>query len=115
MGKDPVTDPGKASKKGRLSLHKKKDIKGEIKPADLYKSSAESGVPGGTSFIHMSGDWVCYAEGKGPTDIKDYLVEVFNTGTLVKETTFDEIRFRADLLEGPFFQTNPEKANDLQA
>ena len=96
---DPITDPGKASKKGRLTLQKAADTSYE--DGDCYVSSAVSGVPGGKGHIHKYGDFITVAEGKGD-QAKDILVEVFRDGALLKDYTFDEIRLRADLEGGPF-------------
>jgi len=63
--KDPVTDPGKQSKKGRLTL--------------------EVGADGGL---------VTVTQNKGDAS-KDMLVEVFRDGECVKEYGFDEVRGRA--------------------
>jgi len=100
--KDPITDPGKASKKGRLTLQKTAQT--QIPPNELYKSSAESKVAGGTGSYHKNGEFVTVADGKGDQS-KDILVEVFRDGTLIKDWTFDEIRLRADLAEGPFISS----------
>mmetsp|Transcript_55223 Transcript_55223/g.131638 ORF Transcript_55223/g.131638 Transcript_55223/m.131638 type:complete len:544 (-) Transcript_55223:147-1778(-) len=97
--KDPITDPGKASKKGRLTLQLASE---SSFPADaMYKSSKDSGVAGGMGYVHKYGDWVTVAEGKGDK-AKDKLVEVYRNGVLLKDWTFDEVRLRADLPEGPF-------------
>merc|ERR1719171_900476 len=40
--KDPATDPGKASKQGRLTLQRAIDT--VVSAADIYKSSKDSGV-----------------------------------------------------------------------
>lgn len=63
--KDPITDPGKKSKKGKLTLEK-----------------------------DDAGAWVTTTEGKGDP-AKDALVEVFRDGVLLKEWTFAEVRERA--------------------
>jgi nicotinamide phosphoribosyltransferase len=63
--KDPITDPGKKSKKGRLTLEKNED--GEI---------------------------VTITEGKGDP-AKDLLVKVFENGKLLKDYSFAEIKERA--------------------
>mmetsp|Transcript_2626 Transcript_2626/g.6770 ORF Transcript_2626/g.6770 Transcript_2626/m.6770 type:complete len:545 (+) Transcript_2626:84-1718(+) len=97
--KDPITDAGKASKKGRLTLQLASET--TFPPEALYKSSKDSGVPGGTGYIHKYGDWITVAEDKGDKS-KDKLVEVFRNGVLTKEWTFDEIRLKADLPGGPF-------------
>jgi len=52
--KDPITDPGKASKQGRLTLQRAEET--PFEEADAYKSSSASGVPGGTGHIHKYGD-----------------------------------------------------------
>jgi len=64
--KDPVTDPGKKSKKGRLTLEKGSD-----------------------------GQWTTVTEGKGSAD-KDCLVEVFKNGELLIDDTFAAIRKRSN-------------------
>eukprot|EP00927_Polykrikos_kofoidii_P030218 TRINITY_DN26031_c0_g1_i1.p1 TRINITY_DN26031_c0_g1~~TRINITY_DN26031_c0_g1_i1.p1 ORF type:complete len:528 (+),score=94.95 TRINITY_DN26031_c0_g1_i1:76-1659(+) len=97
--KDPITDQGKASKKGRLTLQRIADT--EVRSEDLYQSSAASGVPGGCGFVHRNGDWVTMAEGRGDPS-HDVLVEVFRNGDLLVDYTFDEVRLRADLCGGPF-------------
>lgn len=97
--KDPITDPGKASKKGRLALQKASET--QFDESELYKSSKDSGVPGGTGAYHKNGDWITVSEGKGDP-AKDVLVEVFRDGELLVDYTFDEIRLRADLAGGPF-------------
>ncbi|KAG9345869.1 hypothetical protein JZ751_009025 [Albula glossodonta] len=68
--KDPVADPNKRSKKGRLSLHK---------------------TP--------SGDFVTLEEGKGDLEEYgvDLLHTVFLNGKIVKTYTFDEVRENAKL------------------
>jgi len=100
--KDPITDKGKTSKKGRMTLQWAAET--EYTDADLYKSSSEAGVPGGTGFIHKYGDMITVTEGKGDP-AKDVLVEVFKNGELLVDYTFDEIRLRADLPGGPFISS----------
>jgi len=65
--KDPITDPGKRSKKGRLTLQREKD-----------------------------GEWVTITEGRGD-DKLDHLVEVFRYGKLLVDRTLKSIRARSDL------------------
>jgi len=65
--KDPITDPGKKSKKGKLTLQK-----------------------------GANGEWETTTEGKGEAG-KDCLVEVFRDGAILKEWTFDEIRANAEV------------------
>lgn len=65
--KDPITDKGKVSKKGRLLL---------VKEDGVYKTITE-------------------AERK--KDQEDELVTVFENGELVKEYTFEEVRRRAEI------------------
>jgi len=102
--KDPATDPGKASKKGRLTLQLASETTG-FADADKYKSSKDSGVQGGQGFLHYSpcGKYVTVAENKGD-QAKDIMVEVFRDGNMPKIWTFDEIRARADIPNGPFSQ-----------
>mmetsp|Transcript_117927 Transcript_117927/g.231442 ORF Transcript_117927/g.231442 Transcript_117927/m.231442 type:complete len:215 (-) Transcript_117927:173-817(-) len=64
--KDPITDPGKKSKKGKLTLQK-----------------------------HDDGTWHTTTEGKGDRQL-DKLVEVFRDGALVKEWTFTEVQMLSE-------------------
>ncbi|XP_065129549.1 nicotinamide phosphoribosyltransferase [Paramisgurnus dabryanus] len=68
--KDPVADPNKRSKKGRLSLHR---------------------TP--------NGDFVTLEEGKGDLEEygEDLLHTVFRNGEIIKTYTFDEVRDNAKL------------------
>ncbi|KAF7658180.1 hypothetical protein LDENG_00016200 [Lucifuga dentata] len=70
--KDPVADPNKRSKKGRLSLHRT-----------------------------QSGDFVTLEEGKGEMEEggADLLHTVFQNGKIVKTYTFDDVRDNAKLKE----------------
>jgi len=105
--KDPITDSGKASKKGRLTLQKTEDVAAMgCTDADKYKPRAgDDGVLGGTGFLHYTpdGKMVTIASNKGDQS-KDILVEVFKNGALLKDWTLDEIRKRADVPNGPFSQ-----------
>merc|ERR1712190_411938 len=87
--KDPITDQGKVSKKGRLTLQKASDT--PFEESDLYQSSSEARVPGGKGPIHKYGDYVTVAEGKGDPE-KDMLVEVYKNGEPLVDYTFDQIR-----------------------
>merc|ERR1712066_256934 len=101
--KDPITDKGKASKKGRLTLQKVSDTPG-LDDRDQYKPrGGEGGVPGGTGFLHFTpdGQYVTIASGKGDPS-KDVLVEVFRDGTLLKDWNLDEIRAKAEMKNGCF-------------
>merc|ERR1719218_148116 len=54
--KDPITDKGKASKKGRLTLQLASETTG-FSDDDKYKPRAdENGTPGGTGFLHYTPD-----------------------------------------------------------
>lgn len=105
--KDPITDSGKASKKGRLTLQKAEDAAAMgYTDADKYKPrQGDDGVKGGTGFLHYTSDgkMVTIASGKGD-ESKDILVEVFRDGELKKDWKLDEIRARADIPNGPFSQ-----------
>lgn len=68
--KDPITDHGKVSKKGRVTLYH-----------DARKASDEPGTRGYFSGVE---DWP-----------KSALVEVYRDGALIKEYTFDEVRANA--------------------
>ncbi|CAK9044134.1 Nicotinamide phosphoribosyltransferase (NAmPRTase) (Nampt) (Pre-B-cell colony-enhancing factor 1 homolog) (PBEF) (Visfatin) [Durusdinium trenchii] len=64
--KDPLTDDGKASKKGRLTLQKASDIT-TYSEEDVYKPrQGVDGVKGGTGFLHFTpdGNYVTVASGK---------------------------------------------------
>jgi nicotinamide phosphoribosyltransferase len=69
--KDPITDPGKRSKAGRVTL---------------WKSGGEY-----VSAVEQPKGWT----DKGIGDFVEVLEEVYRDGRLVKETTFDEVRARA--------------------
>jgi nicotinamide phosphoribosyltransferase len=69
--KDPITDPGKKSKAGRVTL---------------WRSGGEW-----VSAVKQPKGW--YDKGIG--DFADALEEVYRDGRLVKETTFEEVRARA--------------------
>mmetsp|Transcript_63779 Transcript_63779/g.103318 ORF Transcript_63779/g.103318 Transcript_63779/m.103318 type:complete len:524 (+) Transcript_63779:88-1659(+) len=100
--KDPITDKGKASKKGRLTLQL---VEGStFSEADKYKPrDATNPEPGGTGFLHYSADgkYVTIASGKGDP-AKDIMVDVFRNGVLLKDYTLEDIRKRADIPKGPF-------------
>merc|ERR1712039_65622 len=65
--KDPITDPGKKSKKGRLRLQRFKN-----------------------------GQWVTMTEGAGEDNL-DHLVEVYRDGKLLVDRSLKNIRARAEL------------------
>ena len=66
--KDPATDPGKVSKKGRL---------------DLYR-------------LNSDGGYVTCRLGERPGDRPSELVEVFKDGEITREWTFAEVRARSE-------------------
>lgn len=65
--KDPITDPGKQSKKGRLALVKRNGVFETIKHSGLVEGEL------------------------------DHLSEIFKNGKIIKECTLDDIRERARL------------------
>merc|ERR1719362_2539193 len=65
--KDPITDPGKKSKKGKLTLQRL-----------------------------LNGKWVTTMEGKGAPQM-DHLVEVYKDGHLLVDRKFENIRSRSVL------------------
>jgi nicotinamide phosphoribosyltransferase len=67
--KDPVTDPGKASKKGRL---------------DLIRDGSTR-------------EFLTYPSDAGQSSQPSELVEVFRNGELVKEWTLEEVRARSEI------------------
>jgi len=105
--KDPITDSGKASKKGRLVLMTTEDAKaGGFTDDDKYKPrQGDDGVTGGTGFLHYTpdGKYVTVCSNKGDAS-KDILIDVFKDGALIKDWKLDEIRKRADVPNGPFSQ-----------
>jgi len=105
--KDPITDSGKASKKGRLTLQPAGDAAAAgYTDADKYMPrQGEAGVAGGTGFLHYTpdGQYVTICSGKGD-ESRDILVDVFRDGVLLKDWKLDEIRVRADVTNGPFSQ-----------
>merc|ERR1712100_134690 len=105
--KDPITDSGKASKKGRLTLMTAEDAAAMgFTDADKYQPrQGDDGTAGGTGFLHYTADnkYVTVASGKGDAS-KDVLVDVFKDGVLLKDWKLDEIRARADIPNGPFSQ-----------
>jgi nicotinamide phosphoribosyltransferase len=105
--KDPITDSGKASKKGRLTLQKAEDAAAMgYTDADKYvPRQGDDGVQGGTGFLHYTpdGKYVTIASGKGD-ESKDILVEVFKDGALMKDWKLYDIRKKADVPNGPFSQ-----------
>merc|ERR1711971_1345079 len=103
--KDPITDSGKASKKGRLTLMRTEDATAlGFSDADKYQPrQGDDGVAGGTGFLHYTpdGKYVTVASGKGDLS-KDIMVDVYENGVLLKDWTLDEIRKKADIPNGPF-------------
>eukprot|EP00929_Paragymnodinium_shiwhaense_P030971 TRINITY_DN1744_c2_g1_i1.p2 TRINITY_DN1744_c2_g1~~TRINITY_DN1744_c2_g1_i1.p2 ORF type:complete len:773 (+),score=207.43 TRINITY_DN1744_c2_g1_i1:83-2401(+) len=101
--KDPVTDNGKASKKGRLTLQLASECTGFMEEDVYMPRQGPHGVKGGTGCLHFSkdGELVTVADGRGDPS-KDLMVEVFRDGDILKEWTMDEIRRRADIEGGPF-------------
>jgi nicotinamide phosphoribosyltransferase len=69
--KDPITDPGKKSKAGRVTL---------------WRSGGEW-----ISAVEQPKGW----HDKGIGDFVDLLEEVYRDGRLVKEMTFEEVRANA--------------------
>ncbi|CAK9068630.1 unnamed protein product [Durusdinium trenchii] len=107
--KDPLTDDGKASKKGRLTLQKASDIT-TYSEEDVYKPrQGVDGVKGGTGFLHFTpdGNYVTVASGKGDPE-KDLLVDVYENGMMLKDYKLSEIRRRADVENGPFVNSPEE-------
>jgi len=70
--KDPVTDPGKVSKKGRLDL-----------------------IRNGTTGEFLTYPMGTYPMGDAPSLQPSELVDVFRNGELIKEWTFEEVRARS--------------------
>jgi len=85
--KDPITDKGKQSKKGRLKLKK-------------YNVRYATMGPG-NNVICPESDQVSYhtvtEHDEGYSDVTDILETVFENGKIVKEYTFDEVRENAKI------------------
>lgn len=103
--KDPITDKGKASKKGRLTLQRAAETTGFAEDDKYKPRQGDGGIPGGTGFLHYTpcGTYVTVASGKGDP-AKDVLVDVYKDGKILKEYTLNEIRARADIPNGIFSQ-----------
>lgn len=93
--KDPATDPGKKSKKGRLTLVKAANL--SVIPTTWTKDN-----------YYRAGDWITVFDNLG-ANLQDELQVVFEDGDIRNETTFDEIRMRADIDGGPFIGELPAK------
>ena len=96
---DPVTDPGKRSKKGRLTLERRTYPATKAAHAASFIYGAFDPAKAGTEQL------VTITEGKGGLvrgGTQDLLVEVFLNGALTTEWSFKEVRARADLPGGPF-------------
>lgn len=98
--KDPVADPNKRSKKGRLSLHRTQSgdfVTLEEGKGDLEEYGAVSPRSGGHGTAPAR-------ERPGLTPVsaalQDLLHTVFRNGKIVKTYTFDEVRDNAKLKEG---------------
>merc|ERR1712025_1459737 len=89
--KDPITDKGKRSKKGRLTLHR--IDKAGPKVTDFLKADNDESKYIKTTCA-SSGGWVTMQFGKGDSTT-DALVEVFRDGVITAEYSFDSIRQRA--------------------
>lgn len=105
--KDPVTDKGKRSKKGRLTLHKIDTAGSQV--TDFLKADTDESKYIKTT-CDSSGGWVTMQFGKGdPTT--DALVEVFRDGVITAEYTFDSIRQRASVP----YRAEPAESSDVSA
>ena len=101
MYKDPVTDHGKMSRKGRMTLEL--DGNGQYitrteGTGDPDKVAVAERLTGHSVFSEMC----CYCLSYVCTHnctlcIQDLLVTVFENGELAKEYSFDEIRERAEI------------------
>jgi nicotinamide phosphoribosyltransferase len=70
--KDPITDPGKKSKAGRLTLVRSR-LTGEYSTVDFDK----------------------FLDGKIDSEYEDVMVTVYENGKMFNETTLDQVRARA--------------------
>jgi len=91
--KDPITDKGKRSKKGRLTLHQLDKAGAKVKDF-LAADTEESAYIKKTSEVENG--WVTMQFGKGDPST-DQLVEVFRNGVITTEYTFESIRKRASV------------------
>ena len=87
--KDPVTDHGKLSKKGRLTLEL--DESGQFVTRTEGTGDPEKVSNGSLECITITTIIATFSP-------QDQLVTVFENGELVKEHTFEEVRARADLI-----------------
>lgn len=108
--KNPITDPGKKSKKGRLTLHRL-GVEGEKVRKFLSEDTPEANYVKETSEI--ANGWVSMQFGAGDVHT-DMLVEVFRNGHITQEYSFDSIRRRAKVYydgeEPTFYMTVPPTA-----
>ncbi|AJW94955.1 nicotinate phosphoribosyltransferase family protein [Burkholderia gladioli] len=86
VGKDPVTDPGKRSKQGRLTLQRHRGT-------GAYRTVA---MPAAWDDHAVEGEW------------EDALRTVFDTGRLLEEVTLAEVRARAHAHEAASEARQPE-------
>lgn len=102
MFKDPVADPNKRSKKGRLSLHRTQSgdfVTLEEGKGDLEEYGEVIEDPHPLVFIlplPVSPLIVPFSS----SPLQDLLHTVFRNGKIVKTYTFDEVRDNAKLKDG---------------
>lgn len=100
--KDPVADPNKRSKKGRLSLHRTQSgdyVTLEEGKGDLEEYGEVSSPPPhihGTLLPQVSN---VFLHSPPPHPPQDLLHTVFQNGKIVKTYSFDEVRDNAKLKE----------------
>lgn len=99
--KDPITDLGKASKKGRMTLQLASELTGFTDEDKYQPRSGSSGELGGTGCLHYTpdGKYVTVCSGRGDP-AKDVMLEVFRDGALLQDWSLAEVRARAELPGG---------------
>lgn len=97
--KDPVADPNKRSKKGRLSLHRTQS--GDFVTLEEGKGDLEEygAVSSGSGPQNGAGLRACPHLCLCPPPLQDLLHTVFQNGKIIKTYTFDQVRDNAKLKE----------------
>lgn len=102
MFKDPVADPNKRSKKGRLSLHRTQSgdfVTLEEGKGDLEEYGAVSSGVSGRRGPNLNPRKLTGSSSVPVSLLQDLLHTVFQNGKIVKMYTFDEVRDNAKLKE----------------
>lgn len=92
--KDPVTDTGKRSMKGRLTLLRNR-VTGDYRTVTLPVAGDKRVQPSDKDEQHQSGQQSGQNEHREPSEWEDALVTVFDSGRLLVDVSLAEIRSRA--------------------